>query len=88
MCSSDLSVETSCLVLIISGNGGSIPSFRSGRSMGRGNSGIGIGSHLYRMFGRDFSQGNTGQPRYVPPSNLILVQAASDLKRHTLGLRV
>ena len=74
--------------MIISGNGSPTSLFLSGRSMGKGNSGIRIGSHLYRMFGRDFSQGNTGQPRYVPPSNLILVQAASDLKRHTLGLRV
>ena len=81
-------METSCLVLIISGNGGSIPSFQSGHSMGRGSSGIGTSSHLYRMFDNDFSQGNTGQPGYVPLNDCILVQAAFDLKRPTLGFKV
>ena len=74
--------------MIISGNRGPTPSFLIERSMGRGNSGIRTGSHLYRMFGSDFSQGNIGQPGYVPPSNRIPIQAASDLKRPTLGLRV
>ena len=74
--------------MIISGNGGPTPSFLIGCSMGRGNSGIKTGSHLYRMFGSDFSQGNIGQSGYAPPSNRIPVQAASDLKRPTLGLRV
>ena len=56
--------------------------------MGRGSNGIGIGSHLYRMFNSDFPQGNTEQPGYVPPSDCIPVQDASDLKRPTSGLRV
>ena len=74
--------------MIISGNGGPTPSFLIGRSMGRGNSDIRTDSHLYRMFGSNFSQGNTGQPGYVPLSNRIPIQAASDPKRPTLGLRV
>ena len=56
--------------------------------MGRGSSGIGIGSHLYRMFHSDFSQGNTRQSGYVPPSDRIPIQFAFDLKRPTLGIRV
>ena len=56
--------------------------------MGRGSNGIGTGSHLYRMFSNDFPQGNTKQPGYVPLSDRIPVQAASDLKRPTSGLRV
>ena len=46
--------------MIISENGGPTPSFLIGCSMGRGNSGIRTSSHLYRMFGSDFSQGNIG----------------------------
>ena len=56
--------------------------------MGRGSNGIGTGSRLQRMFSSDFPQGNIEQARYVPPSNHISVQAVSDPKRPTLGLKV
>ena len=64
--------------MIISGNDGPIPSCLSECFVGTGSGGIGIGSHLLKGVRQKYSQGHTGKPRHVSPSNYVPIRDAVD----------